>query len=363
MKLSIVFLLLLGVIAAVCAAVLVGRLRSDNGSESATPEVSPDVDVVVVAVKGLEAMTVLDASSISTVKVARDAAPKDHFSDPIQVAGKILAVPVVEGQGLTKDCFVADGSGVRLAAMLPDGMRAVSVSLDNHLGLSGVLYPGCLVDVLVSFSPKDPRVKRGMMAKTLLENIEVLVIEPDTTEYETVVAAKTEEKSPGSIANNSRKKVVTLKVDSKQAELLHLVVQHGVVSLALRNPRDRTPTNTVPVALGDLMGDQLLYGFSQGRPRETSRVPAPSRSNWLNGVAKIMESVSGASGHRKDDGLAYPVRRSVVEPQWERGADPGSAFPWETVVVRGTSVETRSFPVARNTDSSESATPPAIGEK
>ncbi|UCC97448.1 MAG: Flp pilus assembly protein CpaB [Phycisphaerales bacterium] len=238
MKWGIAVLLILGAVAAACAALLVGAMGA--GSSASAAKSSPGVEVVVAA-KSLPAMTVVTLEHFTKQAVPRNELPQgQQLTNPIRVVGRILAVPVIEGQVLTESCFVADGSGAQLAAALPEGMRAFTVNLSSRaIPDQFLLYPGCVVDVLVSFRlSSSPRSEGQAISTTMLRGIQVLVVSG-----ESVVSTPEEEQASQRTrsTSTSRGLQVTLLVDSKQAEALQLAVDNGSsISLAIRNPLDKS---------------------------------------------------------------------------------------------------------------------------
>ena len=99
---------------------------------------------ILVAARPIPAHTMVDGKSVVSKTVPADLAPEGYLSDPIQAAGGVLALPMVEGQVFTAACFLNEGR-----IPIPPGMRAFSLKLATYA--AGLLYPGCLVDVLVSF--------------------------------------------------------------------------------------------------------------------------------------------------------------------------------------------------------------------
>ena len=150
MKWGIIVLIILGVVAATCAALLVGTLRTGS-SNSSGKNSSSEVEVAMAKIS-MPAMTVITLDHVVTEEVAKEDLPEGRLFSPSQVIGKVLAMPVVKGQILTDSCFVSEGTGAHLAAALPYGMRAVSVNLSTKtIPDELLLYPGCVVDVLVTF--------------------------------------------------------------------------------------------------------------------------------------------------------------------------------------------------------------------
>jgi pilus assembly protein CpaB len=283
MKMTIVLLVVLGLAAAVCAVLLINALDiAGMRSSRSKAEVS-----VVTANKSLPAMTILteEVLEIETVKLSE--VPQGFFTNPTQVIGKVLSVPMVEGQTLTSDRIVRGGSNAELAATLPMGMRAVSVSLSGSQITGGMLYPGCMVDILVAFSLRGSD-KGEALSTTMLERISVLAVQG-----ESVVSKpdpEVEEDTPKVKTRLSRHGLtVTLMVDTKQAEALQLAAMNGQISVTLRNPRDdlllpddATVLNRGKLGrLGSLMGTTV-----KSNPRGGDNTSEKPLAGFLEGEGK-----------------------------------------------------------------------------
>jgi pilus assembly protein CpaB len=142
--------------------------------------------------------------------------------------------------------------------MIPDGMRAMSVRVNDVIGVAGYVLPGTKVDVLVSISPTNQ--STDMTSKVILTNVTVLTagtrIERDIEK----------DNKPVSVS------VVTLLVDPLQAEALTLASTEGKIQLALRNPLDKTmpPTPGIKPA--------ILLGHLATAPRPAVAVSRSGRS-------------------------------------------------------------------------------------
>jgi pilus assembly protein CpaB len=259
-------LVLVGLIAAVAAAVLVASLKTGPLTlrEAPAPSAPQDVDVVVAS-KPLARMTTVSEDMVTVKKVPAGHVPAGAFRSPVEVAGQILVAPVVAGQPLTKSSFAAAGPGVYLAATLAPGMRAMTVSLSDYSGMEGLLYPGCAVDVLASFDLRGKgEQEAGIISATILNNVQVLAIEDRT--------AVSGERTEGSASRSGPRRRVTLMVSPAQAEELQLAMEHGVISLALRNPQDA----------GGAEGPHMTSLTDMGppppaRPGDRPAGPAPAR--------------------------------------------------------------------------------------
>ncbi len=268
-------LVLLGLAAAFCVAILVASLRSDPVHASILNQVTAPEEVeILIAAKAMPAMRIVDSAGVARRTVLREQAPRGSYSDVVQVAGHVLTMPMVEGQPFTDSCFVTGGSGKHLAAALADGMRAVSVALTSAPGLDGILYPGCIVDVVVTLNlpAKVVGARSRVISKTLLRGVQVLGIADDT-----VVSPPDEE---GLLVDQMRRlkrgeeRMITLMLKTKQAELLHLAEEHGSLSLAMRNPLDAAIPDSVGILLSDLSPEYAI----DDSPTDDTSSPAAEKT-------------------------------------------------------------------------------------
>jgi len=327
MRLSIIGLVALGLVAAFSAALLVTTLEKPVNAASSQQGEPADVKVLV-AKRALAAVTIVEADDFEQRTVAKSEAPEGHLSNPLQVVGKPLRRPMVEGQAFTEDCFSRNTAGLELVAALPAGKRAVTVDLQLASGLEGLLYPGSVVDVLASFELKQNRDFNAgsAVATTLLQSVEILAIDEETimtsqstTGVEDVVAEK---KNEDRALNRRKTRRVTFGVTPKQAEALQLAAMHGTVSLAMRNPHDREEANTDATVLSGGRLANLAEYLAASVPDEKSASTAPTATE------EPAESASPPVAPAPAPAAAAPPRRELK---------------WDVTVMRGTDVEVRSF--------------------
>jgi len=231
MKWGIIVLVILGLAAAVSAAILMGALST--GSSVSGDTQPTDIEVAMAKVS-LPAATVITHELITTELVSRDELPEGSGLSVIQIVGRVLAVPVVEGQLFTKPCFVTEGIGALLASSIPHGMRAFSVSVSSKsLPDSILLYPGAVVDVLVYYRLSGSNSVGESLSQTMLIGMKVLAVSGDS------VMSKPAEEGGTKKRSTSRGRLVTLLVSTKQAEALMLAAEGGSLTMSLRNPLDR----------------------------------------------------------------------------------------------------------------------------
>lgn len=243
MKMTIVLLVVLGIIAGICAVVLVSAIQA-KGLFSTS---SKDVAVVMVA-RNLPKGTRLSADDVKmgTVK-QHELSSNKYMTNLALVVNRTLAEDVVEGGVLMASNFETGGSIPDLISKLEPGMRAVSVSLASSQVTGGLLYPGCIVDVLASFqlnrSGISKESKGEAVSTTLLERVEVLAIEGQLEDTED------EDKGTSRTARSARTVTVTLKLDTKQAEALQLAAANGEISVSMRSPLDDKAIDPNPTVL------------------------------------------------------------------------------------------------------------------
>lgn len=315
MKASVIGLVLVGFLAAASAAGLLVMMRIGlfDGQEPQSAEVE-----VVVASADLAPMAAIRSESVKIEKVKRTEAPDGFISNPVQVIGRVLSVAVTAGQALTRKQFAADGTGIQFASALENGMRAVSLSLSDYSSLSGLLYPGCVVDVLAYLKPSyqgggqsDP------VSVTILKGVQVLGVEDQT-----IVSTEKDEdpKAPHGDRPANKRWMVTLLVKPKDAQALQLAMENGRITLAMRNPLDGSPSVNEPMTTLN----EILKGSS------TQRMAPWSFSEAL------------AKALAPSPGLAAAVARSRAD---EKPA-PAKARSWDVQVLRGMESQVVSFPVA-----------------
>jgi pilus assembly protein CpaB len=136
------------------------------------------------------------------------------------VVGKVTPQPVFSGEILVERRLADDAGGSPLAAVIEPGRRAMTVRVDDVIGVAGFLTPGSRVDVV---GIRRAAADRSSVSKTLIQNLKVLAVD------QTVATEKNE---PIVV------RAVTLEVSPKQAETLGKATTEGKVQLTLRNPKD-----------------------------------------------------------------------------------------------------------------------------
>lgn len=192
---------------------------------------------VAVAAKALPMGSLLTATDVKLVAWPQASPVAGAFTTVEEVVNRGLLSSVVENEPLTASKVALAEAGAGLAPTIPPGMRAVSVKVDEVVGVAGFAVPGARVDIVVTLSQQEQSV-----ARVAVTNVQVLTA---GTKYDQDQAR---DGKPIPVS------VVTLLVTPEDAERISLASAVGRVSLALRNPMDPDATSTKGMHMASLMG-------------------------------------------------------------------------------------------------------------
>jgi pilus assembly protein CpaB len=194
---------------------------------------------VVIAATNLDLGAELHREDIRVIDWPAGSVPAGTFSNPQDVIGRGLIQPVVQNAPILEGSMPPKEAGAGLPPVIPEGMRAVSVRVNDVIGVAGYVLPGTRVDVVATVSPTDQH--PDTTSKVILTNVQVLTagtkIERDTEDHKPVTV-----------------NVVTLIVDPMQSERLTLASTEGKIQLALRNPLDKSAPPTPGIRPAALLG-------------------------------------------------------------------------------------------------------------
>jgi pilus assembly protein CpaB len=243
--------------------------KSSGGNE-------PGVDVVVAA-NDLQVGSKVEDRDVRLVKAPASIVPPNYFKAKSQVLGRGVVLPIQRGEYFLPGKLAAENAGAGLPALIPPGMRAVSVRVNEVVAVAGFVGPGTRVDVLLTGNPAG-----GAEAQTttVLENV-------------AVIAAGTKlERSPSGEAQNTP--VITLLVSPEDAQKVTLASSQGHIQLALRNPVDTRKADVDPARAN---------GLFKGVP-----VPAPAKPKAAKKV--VAQAAPPPPGYRVE-----VIRGNKVEEQ------------------------------------------------
>lgn len=219
---------------------------------------------VVVAASVVDAGMPLASNNLRVLQWPAQTAPQGGFESIDQVVGRVVRQPLVPGEPILESRLAPVDIKGGLSATLATGKRAITVRVNDVIGVAGFALPGSYVDVLVS--ARDTR--NEPFSKIVLDRVKVLAVAQETA------------------ADPAKPKVVnavTLELTPAESERLDLARSVGSLSLALRNELDRTPLTSVGTRLDDLMHDSaraarpsLNAAAPTTTPRSASTRAAPT---------------------------------------------------------------------------------------
>jgi pilus assembly protein CpaB len=191
------------------------RLQTGSGSSS-----EPMIDVMVAA-NDLQVGTKIDEHDIKIINIPRSALPEGAPRRRSDVIGHGVIIPMTKGEFILATKLAGDNAGAGLPALITNGMRAISVRVNEVVSVAGFVTPGTRVDVLLTGTPTASSEQE---TTTVLQNVLVLA------------SGHTLERTSTGEAQNTA--VITLLVSPEDAEKVALASSEGHIQLALRNPLD-----------------------------------------------------------------------------------------------------------------------------
>jgi pilus assembly protein CpaB len=214
---------------------------------------------VAVAAVDLPIATSLRPEVVGLVDWPAGAVPQGAFTDVKALEGRVTAMALVRGEPLVESRLTAKGSGQGMAAIIAPTMRAMTVHVNEVIGVAGFIHPGDYVDVISTMQTPihaHSTTEQEYRSKIVLQNIKVLAVGEDLV---------TQNAKPVKVP------VVTLLVTPEQSERLALSSSHGEVQLTMRSQTDQGEVTTPGVSPPEL--------FAAGAQTALAAAPAPAKQH------------------------------------------------------------------------------------
>lgn len=225
--------LLLALILAGSASLLVSQ-KLNQGATHRLPAA-----MIVVAAKDLDIGAALTPEDLKMISWSGGPVPKGAFSTIAETSGRAVLYPIFENEVILNAKLAPTGSGAGLPAVIPQGMRAVSIRVDDVVAVAGFVGPGTRVDVLLTGVSRNES-----LTKTILENVQVL--------------AAGQKIQPDSQGKAEKVNVVTLLCSTEDAARVTMAANDGHIQLILRNPMDtQKADSSASVARSALYGEVI----------------------------------------------------------------------------------------------------------
>jgi pilus assembly protein CpaB len=225
---------------------------------------------VVVAKEDVQIGTRLQPAMLQVVDWPSASPLKNPLTSLEQATDRVVNMPLVKGEPISMAKLAAKGETGGLSAVLREGRRAVTVKVNEIVGVAGFALPGNYVDVMVN----TPDSNNNLVSKIVIERIQVLAVAQDVANLE----------SKPKVVN-----AVTLEVTPAQAEKIDLARSVGSLSLVLRSQVDMESVSTVGARKHD-----LLQG-SESLVSPTLSVGVSRIARAIKTTASTLTSASGRS--------------------------------------------------------------------
>jgi pilus assembly protein CpaB len=179
-----------------------------------------ETDTVVIAALQIPYGQKVEARHLTTKTIPNDYIPEGVVRTVEEIEGKIAQADIIKGEMLMAERFNQHKTGSALAALIEPKKRAISVRVNDVVGVAGFLLPGNRVDILHSRT-----INKRAYTNTLVNDLKVLAVDQ---------TARTDKNDPVIV------RAVTLEVTPAQAETIVKARNEGPIQLTLRNPEDKS---------------------------------------------------------------------------------------------------------------------------
>jgi len=199
---------------------------------------------VVVASSDIELGSKLNLQMLTTVDWPSGSVPKGAFTELKDLQDRVVRISVQRGEAVLSSKLAPIGTQGGLSAVISEGKRAMTVRVNDVVGVAGFALPGNYVDVMVNaLQERDGRFEENrQISKTVLEHVLVLAVAQESSRDDT----------KPKVVN-----AVTLELSIDDAEKLDLARNVGTLSLVLRNQIDKEPVITTGITKKQLFGERV----------------------------------------------------------------------------------------------------------
>jgi pilus assembly protein CpaB len=232
-----------------------GTYQFINNKAPETQPAGMKTRAVMVAAADLDIGAEIGKEDVRAIQWPADAVPQGSFENPDELVGRGLIMPVTQNELFLPAKLASKDAGAGLPPIIQPGYRALSVRVNDVVGVAGYVLPGTRVDVVATVNPTQR--PEDVTSKVIMTNVQVLA-------SGTKIERDDKNNKPMAVS------VVTLLVSPDEAERLTLASTEGKIQLALRNPIDKSAPATAGIRPLGLMAGRFV--------RQTARVgsgPAP----------------------------------------------------------------------------------------
>src|SRR5580765_949557 len=219
---------------------------------------------VAVAKVAIPLGTKIIPEQLMVVQFPAESTPDGAFNSVEKLTGRVAVVNIAPREPATEARLAPEGTAGGLSAVIPEGYRAMTVKVDDVVGISGFIMPGTLVDIVVVIIPAEKSGMQDPISKIVLQNIKVLANGQNIDKPENQREA-------------SSVKAVTLLVTPEQAEKLALASSEGKLQLMMRNSVDQGDEQTTGINKRGLLGGERATPVPDPGSLKSEQVTPPSQ--------------------------------------------------------------------------------------
>jgi pilus assembly protein CpaB len=321
--------------APLAAAVVLGGIAAKTGYDivaqrPAAKVVVQKVSRMVTAAEDVAPGTALRPELLTVSNVPEGAAPPGGFDYVERLTNRVTTVALHKGQPVIDTMLAPEGTSRGLTAIVPEGMRAVTMEINEVSGVAGMIVPGCRVDMVSTF-PGD---NGQMMTRTICRALKVVAVGHSLADAAATTPANGVQPVPVEMARS-----VTMLVTPKEAELIDLASHTGTPRLVLRSGRDSASDSD---SANDVVTVAELRDASKTKP-----------AGWRTFVTSLFGGKQGSAVRgptaaptqlvSDDRKLSDPLHLFGQDPQQQPTTQPAKTRA--VMVIRRTKEETVQIPL------------------
>jgi len=223
-----------------------------------------ELNNIVVAKTEIPVGAKITAEQLTLLPIPNGSAPEGVFRKLEDAVDRVALIPIGMREPVTEFKLARIGTESGLSAVIPSGFRALTVKVDEVVGVSGFVMPGSYVDVVAVIVPVQAgAAAQGPISKIVLQNIKVL-------------ASGARLDSPSDQRQPAQVNAVTLLVTPDQAEKLVLAANESKLQLVMRNFGDQEDSQTAGANKSTLLNGEPVRPLPSATSEKAETKPAPA---------------------------------------------------------------------------------------
>jgi pilus assembly protein CpaB len=247
---------------------------------------------VLVAVQDIPARTKITAEMVKIQDIPTSAKHPSALQSTADAIGKVTVLPISKDEQVISNRFTAERNAAGLTFIIPQAMRAISISTSETIGAGGMIMPGDRVDIIAVY---DTKTVGKDLAETILQNVQILAVDqtlgvvstanPNVIERAaSVVSNQPPTASAAAPKAMPQARTITLAVKPEDAQRISLAESLGKLRLVLRAADDDKSVKIEPTDLSSISSESSSHGANPA-PTSAQPIPAPA--------AKPMSTTAG----------------------------------------------------------------------